>query len=51
MHAEPSHWLHEISMFQNYLSPVLAWANNPIINQGYLFTSGSVSVNKNIYTF
>jgi hypothetical protein len=44
VHAEPSHCLHEISMFQNYSSLVLARANNPIINQGYLFTLGSVSV-------
>jgi len=37
VHAEPSHWLHEISMFQNCSSPFLAWANTPIINWGYLF--------------
>ncbi len=37
MHAEPSHWLHEISVFQNCLSPFLASANTPIINWGYLF--------------
>jgi hypothetical protein len=37
VHAEPSHWLHEISMFQNCSSPLLAWANTPIINWGYLF--------------
>jgi hypothetical protein len=29
MHAEPSHWLHEISMFQNCLSPFLTWAKYP----------------------
>jgi hypothetical protein len=34
--AEPSHWLwlHEISMFQNCLSPFLARANTPIVNWG-----------------
>jgi hypothetical protein len=32
VHAEPSHWLHEISIFQNSSSPFLAWANTPIIN-------------------
>ncbi len=37
MHAEPSHWLHEISMFQNRSSPFLALINTPIINWGYLF--------------
>jgi hypothetical protein len=37
VHAEPYHWLHEISMFQNCSSPLLAWANTPIINWGYLF--------------
>jgi hypothetical protein len=37
VHAEPSHWLHGISMFQNCSSPFLAWANTPIINWGYLF--------------
>jgi hypothetical protein len=38
VHAEPSHWLHEISMFQNCSSPFLAGANNtPITNWGYLF--------------
>jgi hypothetical protein len=37
VHAEPSHWLHEISVFQNCLSPFLASANTPIINWGYLF--------------
>jgi hypothetical protein len=37
VHAEPSHWLHEISIFQNSSSPFLAWANTPIINWGYLF--------------
>jgi len=31
-HTKPSHWLHEISMFQNCSSPLLAWANSPIIN-------------------
>jgi hypothetical protein len=36
-HAEPSHWLHEISMCQNCSSPFLAWANTPIIVRGYLF--------------
>jgi len=30
VHAEPSHWLHEISMFQNCLSPFLALSNTPI---------------------
>jgi hypothetical protein len=34
---EPYHWLHEISLFQNCLSPFLAWASNPAINWGYLF--------------
>jgi hypothetical protein len=37
VHAEPSHWLHEISMFQNCSSPFLALSNTPIINWGYLF--------------
>jgi hypothetical protein len=37
VHAEPSHWLHEISVFQNCLSPFLASANTPIINWEYLF--------------
>ncbi len=37
VHAEPSHWLHEIFMFQNCLSPFLDLANTPIINWGYLF--------------
>jgi hypothetical protein len=27
MHGEPSHWLHEIFYFQNYLSPFLACVN------------------------
>ncbi len=27
MHAKPSHWLHEICMFQNCSSPLLAWAH------------------------
>jgi hypothetical protein len=34
VHAEPSHWQHEISMFQNCSSPFLAWANTLIINRG-----------------
>ncbi len=40
MHAEPSHWLHEISISKNYSSPFLAWANTPIINWGYLYFIG-----------
>jgi hypothetical protein len=36
-HAESSYWLHENFYFQNCLSPFLAWANDPIINWGYLF--------------
>jgi hypothetical protein len=46
MHAEPSHWLHEIFIFQNYLSPIVAWANNPIINWGYLFIYCDISPSK-----
>jgi hypothetical protein len=30
VHAEPSHWLHEISISKNCWSPFLAWANTPI---------------------
>jgi hypothetical protein len=37
VHVEPSHWLHEISILQNYSSPFLAYANTPIVNWGYLF--------------
>jgi len=38
VHAEPSHWLHEISMFQNCSSSFLTRAiTPPIINWGYLF--------------
>jgi hypothetical protein len=37
MPVEPSHWLHEISILQNYSSPFLAYANTPIVNWGYLF--------------
>jgi hypothetical protein len=36
VHAEPSHWLHEISMFQNCLSPFFAWANTPHYKLGVL---------------
>jgi hypothetical protein len=32
----PIGWLHEISMFQNCLSPFLAWANTPIRSWGLL---------------
>jgi hypothetical protein len=32
-----SHWLHEISVFQNCSSPFFAWANTPIMNWGYSF--------------
>jgi len=34
VHAEPCHWLHAISMFQNRSSLFLAWANTP----HYLFS-------------
>jgi len=37
MHAKPSHWLHEIFIFQNCSSPFLAYVNTPIVNWGYLF--------------
>jgi hypothetical protein len=38
VHAEPTHWLHEISISKTCLSPSLAWANTPIINmREYLF--------------
>ncbi len=37
VHVKPPHWLHKISIFQNYLSPFLAWANTPIINWGFYY--------------
>ncbi len=41
MHAKPSHWMHEISIFKkNCSSPFLAWTNSPIINWGYLLIVG-----------
>jgi hypothetical protein len=46
VHAEPYHWLHEISIFQTCSSPFLAWANTPPIIKGgvliYLFRSNLV---------
>ncbi len=47
VHAEASHWLQGISMFQNCSSTFLAPANTPIINGGYLFAQ---SIRMNIYT-
>ncbi len=37
VHVKPPHWLHKISIFQNYSSPFLAWANTPIINWGFYY--------------
>jgi hypothetical protein len=39
VHAEPSHWLHEISMFRNCSSPFLAWTNYPHYKLGVLILS------------
>ncbi len=36
VHAKLSHWVHKISMFRNRLLPFFAYANNCIINWGYL---------------